>query len=124
MPKPLIHSQLSARKYGGTWEDYQDIHDFMDSSKSALADVRHRAIFHSAFGIFIVEKVFGSVRVNSDGRQYSVRDIAEEHVVQDLGFIPSMEQYLINTPIESWMSGSRRRDTLRVVSRKEISLVD
>lgn len=83
--KPFIHAKASAKRYGGEPKDYLAIHDFMDSSKAALADVRHRAVFHSAFGIFIVEKVFGTNITNSEGKLVSVRDIAEDHVREDLG---------------------------------------
>lgn len=76
--KPFIHAKSSAKKYGGHPNDYIDIHHFMDSSKSVIPDVRHRAIFHSAFGCFIVEQMFGKVRTNSQGKEYSPRDVAEE----------------------------------------------
>lgn len=58
--KPLQHARNSAKKWGGKAEDYQAIHDFFDSSKSAFPDMRHRAILHSASGIFILECVFGT----------------------------------------------------------------
>jgi hypothetical protein len=101
--KPHIHAQSSASKYGGIPEDYLEIHNFMDSSKAAIADVRHRALFHSAFGIFVVERVFGVCITNSNGKKVSVRDIAEQHVLEDLGFIPSLEHWLKTMPIEPWM---------------------
>lgn len=101
--KPHIHAESSAKHYGGVAEDYIEIHKFMDWSKSALADVRHRAIFHSAFGIYIVERVFGETITNSNGKKVSVRDIAERHVIEDLGFIPSLEKWLDKLPIEDWM---------------------
>ena len=104
--KPFIHARSSAAKFGGKPEDYLPIHDFMDSSKSALADVRHRAVFHSAFGIFIVEKVFGVTITNSAGRAVSTRDVAEQHVMEDLGTIPTLESWLRNMRIEPWMSGA------------------
>jgi hypothetical protein len=107
--KPYVHAVISAKKYGGVPEDYLEIHNFMDSSKSALADVRHRAIFHSAFGIFIVEKVFGTTLRNSDDKTFSVRDIAEDHVMDDLGFIPTLEHWLRNMRTEPWMAGHRRK---------------
>ena len=110
MSKPLIHAESSVRRYGGTVEDYLPIHDFMDSSKAALADVRHRAVFHSAFGIYIVERVFGDYITNSDGKRVSVRDVAEDHVKEDLGFIPTMEHWLRNMPISDWMAGKRTRE--------------
>jgi hypothetical protein len=109
--KPYLHSRSSAKRYGGTSEDYLDIHDFMDSTKAALADVRHRAILHSAFGCFIVEKIFGATRTNSENKTYSPRDIAEDHIVEDLGFIPSLDKWLLSTPIEEWMGGPRKKTT-------------
>lgn len=108
--KPLIHAKISVKTYGGKVEDYLDIHNFIDSSKSAHPDIRHRAILHSAFGCFIVERVFGTYLTNSDGKDVSVRDIAEEHILQDLGFIPTMEQYLNNMTIQPWMSGTEKRN--------------
>lgn len=106
--KPFLHANLSVKKYGGVREDYIDIHNFIDTSKSSLPDVRHRAILHSSFGCFLVEQVFGTTIVNSDGKEISTRDIAEEHIQQDLGFIPTMEHWLRNMRIEPWMGGSKK----------------
>jgi hypothetical protein len=105
--KPWLHAMSSARKYGGAAEDYLAIHDFMDSTKAAVPDVRHRAVLHSAFGIFLVEKVFGTV-ISAGGKRVSVRDIAEDHVMEDIGFIPTMEHWVRNMRIEPWMSGKVR----------------
>lgn len=115
--KPLQHARNSAKKYGGKPEDYQKIHDFFDSSKAALPDVRHRAILHSSFGIFLLEQVFGTYITNSEGRQICVRDLGEDHVIEDLGFIPTIEKWLKNTPIEGWMGGMMRGkvDRVRVI---------
>ena len=99
--KSYLHARVHAKKYGGVPDDYVDIDDFIDSSKAAVADVRHRAILHSAFGCFIVERVFGRTRVNSDGKMYSPRDIAEDHCLQDLSIIPTVENYLNNLSVDS-----------------------
>jgi hypothetical protein len=107
--KPHLHANISAKTHGGKPEDYMAIHEFIDHSKSGLADVRHRAMLHSAWGIYVVSQVFGGLIVNSDGKRVSVRDIAEEHVVQDLGFIPTMQDWLKGVPIEPWMSGTRKK---------------
>ena len=120
--KAFLHGKIHAKKYGGSPDDYADIDDFIDSTKQAVADVRHRAILHSAFGCFLVEKVFGRTRINSEGREYSPRDIAEDHIQQDLGFIPTMEQYLNNMTIQPWMSGTEKSNP--AVKRKHISLED
>jgi hypothetical protein len=108
MAKPYIHALSSAKKHGGKPEDYMDIHNLMDSSKSTLADNRHRALTHNAWFIgLIIEKIFGDTRVNSDNKTYSVRDIAEEHVLEDFGgrFIPSAEDYLAEIKMLDWMNG-------------------
>ena len=57
--KPLIHAKSSVKKYGGKVEDYLPIHNLIDSSKTCLPDVRHRALLRSSFGCFIAEQVFG-----------------------------------------------------------------
>lgn len=110
MSKPFIHAKSSVRRYGGVPEDYIDIHQFMDSSKAALPDVRHRAVLHSAFGCFIVEQMFGKSKVNSDGKEFSPRDVAEDHIIEDLGFIPTLEHWLGNMKIQEWMGGRANKN--------------
>ena len=109
--KPHIHAKNSVKKYGGKWEDYMPIHDAIDSSKSAHATVKHRAVLHSAFGIYLIERIFGATIVNSDGKTVSVRDVAEDHVLEDLGTIPSLDAWLKAMPIETWMGGPSKKKT-------------
>ncbi len=67
-------------------EDYLEIHLFMDSSKAALADNRHRALTHTSWFVsFILPKIFGVTLTNSDGKVISVCDIGEQHVLEDFG---------------------------------------
>lgn len=106
--KPYLHAKISAKKYGGSFKDYLPIHEFIDSSGSTHADIRHRSLMHHSFGCHLVEKFFGAVLVNSDNKEYSPRDIAEEHVLQDLGFIPNVSNYLDNMQIQNWMSGTEK----------------
>ena len=114
--KPFQHAKSSAKKWGGVPEDYQALHDFFDSSKATLPDMRHRAILHSAFGIFLLERVFGTFITNSEGRRISVRDIGEDHVMEDLGFIPTVERWLKHLPMEDWMLGSKKKIVARKIS--------
>jgi hypothetical protein len=107
--KPYAHARNSAKKYGGHWEDYMPIHDWFDSSKAHLADMRHRALLHSTFGIFLCEQVFGVLWTRiSDGISISVRTLGEDHVVEDLGFIPSVDKWLGNMKFQPWMGGLLR----------------
>lgn len=117
--KPLIHAKISVKQHGGKVEDYMPIHDFIDSSKIAVPDMRHRAMLHSAWGCYLVERLFGAIITNSEGQQVSTRDIAEEHIQQDLGFIPTLEDWLKEMPIKGWMSGTRKKP-VRVIEFQPI----
>lgn len=106
--KPLNHAENSARKFGGKAEDYQEIHDFFDMTKAAHPDVRHRAILHHSMGPYIAERVFGTYIVNSDGKKVSVRDVAEQHIIEDMGRIPTVSEYLDHLPMLEWLGGRKR----------------
>jgi len=123
--KPWSHARSSAHKFGGSPEDYIEIHNFFDSTKSVVADMRHRAILHNAFGIFLAESTFGTmVKVkgkgwqkmpwikNSKGEVVQVRDIGEQHVIEDLGRIPGLEECMKNLPMEAWFGGPIRKKKL------------
>lgn len=111
MSKPWIHAQSSARKYGGIPEDYLEIHEFMDSSKSAVCNNTHRALTHNSWFISVVlPKVFGEVFYRkSDNKAISVRDIGEQHCLEDFGgkFIPSAQDYLDNIKFQDWMQNGK-----------------
>lgn len=97
------HSVSSAKKFGGTPEDYMEIHQWFDASKEFFADFRHRALRHHAQGIFEAERKFGPVLVNSDGKSIPTRFIGEQHVKEDCGFIPSLQDWLSRIEPEPWM---------------------
>jgi hypothetical protein len=103
MAHSWMHARSSAKKYGGTPEDYHPIHQWFDGSKAMMADFRHRALRHHAEGIFMAEQLFGVVVVNSDGREVPVRLIGEQHVKEDLGWIPSMQDWLKHIKPVAWM---------------------
>ncbi len=108
MSKPIVHALSSARRWGGVSTDYLPIHDLMDSTKSVLADNRHRALTHNAWFIgTIIERVFGHTLITSDGQQVSTRDVAEQHVMEDFGgrFLPTAQDWLESVPHEPWMDG-------------------
>lgn len=107
--KPFLHAMVSVRKWGGKPEDYLAIHDFIDSSKAHFPDMRHRALLHSSFGIYICERIFGHNVTTSHGRLVSVRDIAEQHVIDDMGRIPTVQDYLSGMRMHEWLGGPKRR---------------
>lgn len=109
--KPLIHARCSVNRYGGSIDDYIPLHEFIDSSKQCVPDMRHRAILHSSFGCYIVQEVFGVYIENSNGRLIATRDLAEEHIIEDMGRIPTVQDYLEGMPLYDWLGGPKRRTT-------------
>jgi hypothetical protein len=108
--KPWIHAQSSAKKFGGKPEDYIEIHNLMDSSKGTMADSRHRTLTHNAWFVgTILELIFGVTLKNSDGMTISVRDIGEQHVLEDFRgrFIPSAQDFLQEMEVKEWMVTGR-----------------
>jgi len=133
MSKPWIHAKSSARKYGGKPEDYLEIHNFMDSSKGAFPDNRHRVLTHNSWFISPngpLERSFGVVITNSDGKEVSVRDLGEQHILEDFGgFIPTAQDYIQEMEFKPWMNNGKgvpsshqkieARKVVRVISLTE-----
>jgi len=113
---PWDHAKSSARQHGGKPEDYLALHDWFDASKEFYADFRHRAVRHHAQGIFEAERVFGPVIVNSEGRGIPTRVIGEQHVREDCGRIPSLQDWLKNIKGERWMISPGRGGMLATVA--------
>lgn len=103
--KPWIHAKISSNRFGGIPEDYIEIHNWFDQTKAHIPDSRHRLVLHNSFGIYLAEQQFGTIIpnedgtftripiiVNSDNKEISVRDIAEQHVLDDLSYIPTLQE--------------------------------
>ena len=120
MSNSYRHAQSSARKWGGDPEDYLKIHEFIDGSKRAFGDVRHRALLHNTWGCWVAQEVFGPVLVlekTAGGeKRIPVREIVERHIEEDLGFIPSPGDWLIHMNMVSWMGGRQHK----FVGREEL----
>jgi len=105
MAHPLRHAENSANKFGGKAEDYLPIHNWFDESKAFFPDFRHRALRHHAEGIFLAEKLFGVAIVNSEGKRIPVRYLGEQHVREDLGRVPTAQDWLLQLTPQRWMYG-------------------
>ena len=58
----------------------------------------------------MAERVFGPVIVRkSDGKPVPTRLIGEQHVLEDLGRVPTLKQCLESLPLEQWMMRAARR---------------
>jgi uncharacterized protein DUF6915 len=117
------HAVSSAKKWGGEPELYIDVHEFIDSSKKIIGDVRHRSLYHHTEGVWLCQRIFGRTITTDAEREVPVRLIAERHVIEDLGWIPSPSDYIKGMPIQTWMSGKRTKimdiSTLNLEGKKQ-----
>ena len=49
--------------------------------------------------------IFGSFIINSDKKEVSVKDICEQHILEDFGmkFIPTPQDYIQEMEFKTWM---------------------
>lgn len=120
----VYHARSSVRRFGGQESDYYAIHEFIDSSKAHVADVRHRALLHSSFGIFLVERVFGRTITLQNGREIPTREVAEQHVLDDLGRIPSVQDYFNYMAVAPWMGGPVKRNKTVQITKLDLGGTD
>jgi hypothetical protein len=73
-----------------------------------VGDFRHRALHHHALGVEECERVFGTT-IAVNGKEIPVRWIAEQHIVEDCGYIPTLADWLRNIKPEPWMSRNARK---------------
>jgi hypothetical protein len=103
--KPLQHAQISAKTYGGSWADYIEIHNFLDSSKATCAHFKHRFLLHHAEGIELGVRIFSASFVNSENKLIETRRLLTEHLIEDVGRVVSVEDWardLLPDPSDSF----------------------
>lgn len=108
--KPLQHARITAHRYGGEWQDWIAIHDWIDRSKMIFPSMQHRMFLHSDFGEWLTIKIHGDSIKASDGTVVSTGDVFRDHQVEDLGRIVSLSEWLREIDAEYW---KRRRSPPR-----------
>lgn len=84
--RPWQHARSSAGKHRD-WHADLSIHEFMDSTKMACPDLRHRVVLHNAdLGTELAARAF-------PGRP-DARAVALRHVDEDLGCTPTLAEWL------------------------------
>ncbi len=102
MAHPWYHAVMAARSFGGTPDDYLALEQWMDYTKSHIADCRHRLFLHNSWGIFVAERVLGvTLCRTSDDKVVPTRPLLEAHVIQDFGKIPTLARCLAQLPLET-----------------------
>jgi hypothetical protein len=105
----LYHAQACAKKWGGNAEEYLPINLWFDESSKHINDARHRALRHHSFGIAECVERFGRILTLSSGKNVPVKQIGELHIVADLGFVPTVSDWVRSMRTEPWMASKRTR---------------
>lgn len=85
--QPWRHAKSSARRFGGDWRDYLDIHEFVDFAKTACGDLRHRIVLHNAdVGVALAALAFPD-------RAFCA-EIVLRHIEEDVGRTPTLEEWM------------------------------
>lgn len=108
MSHVYYHCVSTARTFGGKPEDYASLNAFLDSPKEWYPDFRHRALRHHSLGIFDAERHFGLTITNSAGKQVPVRAVVELHILEDMGFLATVADWLQHLHPQSWMERPSR----------------
>ena len=91
--KPLQHAQISQKTHGGKWQDYIELHNFLDSSKAACAHFKHRFLLHHVEGVEVAVKIFGDKTINSENNTIETKRLLSDHLIEDVGKIVRVEDW-------------------------------
>ena len=104
-----LHAKSSARRFGGNVEAYLPLHKWMDEPKRDVGDFRHRAIRHHMLGVREGVERFGDFIDRGDGRMVAVALIGEQHLMEDCGFLPTVDDWMRHLNAEPWMVNAARK---------------
>lgn len=95
--RPWWHARQSARRRSADWQEDLEIHEFIDSTKIACPDLRHRVVLHNSdLGVWLTEQAFPA--------RNDCAAVVRQHVMEDLGAVPTLGQ---------WMAKGQRPSRLR-----------
>ena len=118
MSHPYVHAESSVLLFGGEVEDYLFLHNWFDETKAWHPDWRHRAFRHHTEGIQEAIEHFGTVITNSNGKQIRTYDVGIQHVTEDVGFVPTVEDWFEHFNEEEWQVFRHKRIEARLGADK------
>ena len=102
---PWKHAEASAQKWGGKPWDYIALHDWFDETKQYTGNWTHRALRHHSAGVQWAVEKFGHAILNASGQSIPTKMLAEQHVEEDCGFVPTPKDWLMGVGeyAQPWM---------------------
>lgn len=116
--QPWRHAKSSAMRRQVHWIKDLAIHEFIDSSKTACSDLRHRIVLHNNdLGVFLAQMAFPE--------RDDCKDIVESHIREDIGTVPSLNDWLFTAQIPP-RSVARKLDRNQLIAsaKDRIGLID
>ena len=112
---PYHHALSSAANFGGQAEEYMEIHNWFDETKAFTGNWTHRALRHHSAGVEWAVQKFGNT-ISISGKLVPVKLIAENHVKEDCGFIPTVDDWLsvLMTGPKTWMLKVKKTDEVEL----------
>ncbi len=104
--KPLQHARITAHRYGGEWQDWIRLHDWIDRSKMIFPSMQHRMFLHSDFGEWLTIQIHGEFVEAADSTVVATRELFRDHQVEDVGRVVPLSEWLREIDEEYW---KRRR---------------
>lgn len=96
-------AEASVMRFGGNPSVFLPLHRWFLATANWTEGNEHLAFRHHAFGIFEAEGRFGPIIHQTDGRMIPTRVVAERHVQEVLGRVPSATEFLRRIKGERWM---------------------
>jgi hypothetical protein len=90
MTHPVFHAQSTARTFGGDWQSYMPIHQWLDETKSSFTDFRHRSLRHHRQGVDLLIEL--GIQGTLD--RSTAKAVAEQHIIEDCGRIPDITDFI------------------------------
>ncbi|WP_196160855.1 hypothetical protein [Reinekea sp. G2M2-21] len=91
MTHPTLHAESSARLFGGQSSDWLPVHLYLDDTKKAFGDFRHRAFRHHEQGALLCATSLAT----DPAHQEKLYLVAEQHIREDCGGrLPTIEDWL------------------------------
>lgn len=97
------HAVSSSSKFGGVPEDYINIHQWFDESKDFNPHASHRILRHHSAGIHEALSKFGPKINLTGGGIACTRQVCEQHIIEDLGWIPTLQDWCKHLDVQKWM---------------------
>ncbi len=115
--KPLQHALITAHRYGGRWQDWIAIHDWIDRSKALYPSMQHRMFLHSDFGEWLTVRIRGESIKAEGGTIIPTHTLFQDHQLEDVGRLITLSEWLREANTSYWTQ--RRKPPQRLEPVRE-----